>query len=95
MQIANAPRDWENPGVFSRNKCRSHAPLRAHPSQDSALQYFVNGPNLADNANIISLNGSDWSFELFEQPEKVPQGFHDVDFSDGDWKQVRLICPLY
>jgi hypothetical protein len=90
MQVSGGPKDWENPGVFAHNKCRSHVPLRAHPSQQSALHYFVHGPNTAANANVDFLNSSEWLFRLFDRPEHVTKGFNEVDFDDGQWGKVRV-----
>ena len=78
MDVLGGPKDWENPGVYARNKCRSHVPLRAHPSPESALQYYVKGPFAAPSPHIISLNGLDWTFKLFDRPESVPNGFWDT-----------------
>lgn len=94
MAIAN-PRDWENPSVFNRNKCRAHVPLRAHTSPESALRYFIKGPDPADNTNILSLNNADWSFHLYDRPENVPESFKDPDFDDGNWgKVVHILISI-
>lgn len=79
------PRDWENPAVFNRNKCRSHVPLRAFPSQEAALQYYVSGPAPRDAPNVQVLNSDDWAFHLYDCPEKVPKGIQDPSFDDGQW----------
>ncbi|CAL8464023.1 g3558 [Coccomyxa elongata] len=84
------PRDWENPSVYSRNKCRSHVPLRAHPSPDSALRYFLKGPDAADNANVFSLNSKNWSFNLYDRPEDVPENFSRPEFDDGKWGKIEV-----
>ena len=88
MDITHLPRDWENPNVFSRNKCRSHVPLRAHPNPDSALLYFIKDPKAADNANLLTLNSSGWSFQLYDRPEDVPKAFSNPDYDDGQWGKV-------
>ena len=31
-------RDWEDPTVYQRNRCRPHVPLRSFPSSDEALR---------------------------------------------------------
>ncbi len=85
MEIAVGPRDWENPAVYNRNKCRSHAPLRAFPSQDAALQYYAVGPPPRDGPNVQVLNSNDWAFQLYDRPEKVPKGIQDPSFDDGRW----------
>lgn len=94
MAIRN-PRDWENPSVYSRNKCRSHVPLRAHPSPDSALRYFLKGPDAADNANVLSLNSKNWSFNLYDRPEDVPEDFSRPDFDDGKWGKVMSAACVF
>lgn len=88
MDLTTGPRDWENPNVFSRNKCRSHVPLRAHPSPESALVYFIKDPKAADNANLLNLNSSGWNFHLYDRPEDVPRTFSNPDFDDGQWGKV-------
>ncbi len=89
------PRDWENPSVYSRNKCRSHVPLRAHPSPDSALRYFLKGPDAADNANVLTLNSKNWSFNLYDRPEDVPENFSRPEFDDGKWGKVMSTACIF
>ena len=91
MEVAQGPRDWENPAVYNRNKCRSHAPLRAFPSQDTALQYYVPGPTPRDAPNIRVLNSRDWAFKLYDRPESVPEGFQEPKFDDGQWGKASRI----
>ncbi|EIE18998.1 hypothetical protein COCSUDRAFT_20201 [Coccomyxa subellipsoidea C-169] len=90
MAIKSLPRDWENPSVFSRNKCRSHVPLRAHPTPESALLYFLKDPKAADTANLLSLNSSEWSFHLYDRPEDVPDAFSTPEFDDGLWGKIEV-----
>ena len=85
MEVAGGPRDWENPAVYNRNKCRSHAPLRAFPSQDAALQYYAVGPAPRDAPNVQVLSSKDWAFQLYDRPERVPKGIQDPSFDDGRW----------
>lgn len=85
MEVAVGPRDWENPAVFNRNKCRSHVPLRAFPSQEAALQYYISGPATRDAPNVQVLNSDDWAFQLYDRPEKVPKGIQDPSFDNGQW----------
>ena len=94
MEVARGPRDWENPGVYSRNKCRAHVPLRAHPSPDAALRYFVKGPSVTESPYRVSLNGKNWSFHLFDRPESVPKAFWDPAFDDARWGKVGSSWPL-
>ena len=96
MAIKSLPRDWENPSVFSRNKCRSHVPLRAHPTPESALLYFLKDPKAADTANLLSLNSSEWSFHLYDRPEDVPDAFSTPEFDDGLWGKVMTsACSFF
>jgi hypothetical protein len=92
MEIAGGPRDWENAAVYARNKCKSHVPLRAHPSPESALQYYLRGPAAASNPHVISLNGPDWAFKLFDRPESVPKAFWEAAFDEGQWGKVGSSC---
>ena len=85
MEVAVGPRDWENPAVYHRNKCRSHAPLRAFASQDAALQYYAVGLPPRDAPNVQALNSNDWAFQLYDRPENVPKGVEDPLFDDGQW----------
>ena len=88
MEIAKGPRDWENPLVFAKNKCRSHAPLRSFPSQESALKYYISGPGTHEAPNVHVLNSKDWIFQLFDRPEDVPKGIWEPSFDDGRWGHV-------
>ena len=83
-------RDWENPAVYQRDKQRSHVPLRSFTSPETALRYFTHGPAAAQRARQLSLNSSDWRFQLFDRPENVP-AFAEEDFDDSQWSKVGII----
>lgn len=37
---------------------------------------------------VLSLNGNDWRFQLFDRPEAVPAGFGAAGFDASGWPQV-------
>ncbi len=77
-----ARRDWENPSVFAVNRLPTHSPLRAYDSEQSALQD-------APSPYRHSLNGT-WSFNLFPQPEAVPEAFSAIEFEYLDWPSIEV-----
>ena len=62
-------RDWENHQLLQINRCGAHAPWGAYESAAQALR----GDRDA-SGNVMSLDG-EWTFKLFDAPEKVPAGF--------------------
>lgn len=63
----------ENPG---RRRCRR----RRHP---------VSHAEASPSPRLLSLNGSDWRFQLFDRPEAVPPAFSTAAFDASDWPQAR------
>ncbi|KAK9846491.1 hypothetical protein WJX81_005231 [Elliptochloris bilobata] len=86
---AHGQRDWENSAVYQRDKQRSHVPLRSFTSPETALRYFTHGPAAADRERQLSLNSSEWRFQLFDRPESVP-GFAEEDFDDSQWPKIEV-----
>lgn len=86
-------RDWENPSIYERNRCRMHVPLRSYTSKDAALSYFIDGPDDALQERKISLNSTsgDWKFKLHDKPGDVTAGFWEPEFDDSSWQKVNNI----
>ena len=77
-----ARRDWENPSVFAVNRLPTHSPLRAYDSESLAL-------NGGQTPFTHSLNGV-WSFNLYSQPEAVPETFSSVGFDHSNWSNIEV-----
>lgn len=93
MQTAHTgASDWENPQVFGINQRTSHVPLRSHTSPDAAAIHYQQGTQ-PNGSRVTSLNGSNWRFRLFDQPEDVPEGFQGSKFSAEGWSKVR--CKVW
>ena len=104
MHAGTTPRDWENPLVTSRQRLRPHVPLRSFRNADDAKKYFDDlafsaleddwkkpgGSTDSYRDGVISLDGSDWKFQLFEKPDDVPDAFHSASFDDDTWKKVCI-----
>ncbi|CAL5226900.1 g9773 [Coccomyxa viridis] len=103
MEVAGGPRDWENPAVYNRNKCRSHAPLRAFPSQDAALQYYAVGPAPRDAPNVQIEVPGNWecqghSFPIytnFQYPWPITAPFVPEDNPTGCYRKHFTIPPSW
>ena len=83
-------KDWENPSIYERNRCRMHVPLKSYKTKESALKYFTEGPEAADLNGVTTLNSDTgtWKFKLFDKPEQVTQDFWTPDFNDEGWDNV-------
>ena len=85
-------KDWENPSIYERNRCRMHVPLRSYESKDAALRYYTDRPQGSLQPRILDLNSSsgDWKFKLYDKPELVTPDFSKPDFDDKTWDNVRF-----
>ncbi|MGF1696809.1 beta-galactosidase [Vibrio lamellibrachiae] len=75
-------RDWENQHVTHANTLNPHTTLNAYTTELSAR-------NAEPSENNVSLNGQ-WKFELFEQPESVPNNFMDEEFDVAQWSEITV-----
>ena len=79
---AAEPLDWENPGMFGRNKLPPHASFRSYPTADEALAG-------GRSPFVRPLNGP-WRFHWSRRPSERPVGFHRPDFDDGGWTEIPV-----
>ncbi len=75
-----AAREWENQYVTHHNVCEAHAPLKAYPTTQAALDN-------KGSSNQLSLNG-EWKFKLFDQPETVESDYVSASFDDSQWDKI-------
>ena len=85
-------KDWENPSIYERNRCRMHVPLRSYKAKEAALQYFIDAsqPSLQSRVLMLNSDSGEWRFKLFDKPESVATGFWAPDYDASEWKKV--IC---
>lgn len=95
-----APNDWENPGVFERNKEAAHVPTVPFSDEHSgvmSLKAAVHSPWIA------SLNGV-WKFHWSRLPSLRPTEFFKPEFPaqywndihvPGNWELQGFDTPLY
>ena len=76
--------DWENPKVFERNKEPPHASLVPYADEQTALS-----AERSRSPWFLLLN-SDWKFSLAPNPDLVPKGFHEADFSVAGWGTIPV-----
>ena len=90
-------KDWENPSIYERNRCRMHVPLHSYESKEAALKYFTDGPQPSLQPRIISLNSDtgDWRFKLVDKPEDVTTGFWESNFDANKWDKVMCMRACY
>ncbi len=78
------PRDWQNPGVFDRNKEPAHATLVPYP--DEALAWA--GDRYA-SPYLLLLNGQ-WKFYWAPNPQSAPDSLAADDLDTSSWDDMRV-----
>ncbi|EMA38018.1 glycoside hydrolase family 2 TIM barrel-domain containing protein [Halococcus hamelinensis] len=76
--------DWLDPAVIGRNRIDPHVPVVPYADATTAVVR-----DRTASPWFRSLNGF-WNFSLVETPADTPDGFHDPDFDDGDWDELRV-----
>jgi len=76
--------EWENPGVFERNKQKPHANFIVYDSEASAV---ASKPEASPYYQ--SLNGN-WKFNLVKTPAERPMNFFEAGFNDNSWKTIPV-----
>ncbi len=73
---------WEDPRIFDINK---------EPPRASATYYPSLGACTSDDPSpwYQSLNGQ-WKFNWVQKPAERPQAFHELDFDDSGWDDIRV-----
>ncbi|MCF8222399.1 MAG: DUF4981 domain-containing protein [Bacteroidales bacterium] len=78
------PLDWENPGVFQKNREYPHASLISFPSESLALE-----GQQQDSPNYICLDGN-WRFHWVKTPAERPYWFFKDDYDTRDWDNIKV-----
>ncbi len=81
---SGAQERWQDPTVFDVNREPPRATFLPFQSRDAALQGDVSASSF-----FLLLNGP-WKFAWATHPEAAPDGFHDLQFSDGAWSEIRV-----
>jgi beta-galactosidase len=77
--------DWEDPGVFERNKEAAHATFIPFPDAASALR--AAGPEASPYYR--SLNGT-WKFHWVRSPAERPTEFYREDYDVDGWANITV-----
>lgn len=76
--------EWETPTIFGKNKELAHASFVSYPDEKTALQY-----QRSASPWYQLLNGS-WKFSFITNPTKTPKDFHQSNFTDSLWKNIKV-----
>ena len=76
--------DWENPGVFGRNREPAHCTYIPYPDSKTALKHVKER-----SPYTISLNGL-WKFNWVKKPADRPIDFHKDRFDVNQWDDIRV-----
>lgn len=89
-----ARRDWQNPSVTHLGKLAAHPPFSSFRSVQTAR-------DSTDDVAKRSLNGT-WQFNLFSEPDKVPESWLHTDCPDAssirvpaNWQMEGYDIPIY
>lgn len=74
--------DWENPGVFGRNKERGHCTLMPYASTKKAIECVR-----AESEYYKTLNGR-WKFNRVKKPSERPSRFYELDYDVSGWDET-------
>jgi len=83
IQPALSQNDWENEGVFEKNKLESRSPTYSFESAEEALTGDRN------KSRVIFLNGT-WKFKYVDKTEDRPIDFMAKDFQGEDWNDIQV-----
>jgi len=78
------PRDWENPGMFNRNREEPRATFVSFPDMAGALKGVKE-----DSPNHILLDGT-WKFNWVKSPDERPYWFFKDDFDTRGWDDIEV-----
>lgn len=73
--------------MFSINQRNAHVPLRSSLDASTAAKVFAD-PAARQQTRVMTLNGIDWAFKLYDKPEAVPEAFASPDFDAAKWSRV-------
>ena len=76
--------DWENPGVFERNKLEPRSSFIPYASLDELKTKTSEASSF-----YIHLNGR-WKFHFSEKPGSRPLDFFRTDYDDSDWATIAV-----
>ncbi|MGA9590152.1 MAG: beta-galactosidase, partial [Salegentibacter sp.] len=84
IQAQQAPREWEDLEVVSRNTVAPHATFHIYDSEKEAKQgdYETSG-------NFKSLNGT-WKFHFSKTPDERPEEFYKTGYKTTDWDNIEV-----
>lgn len=75
---------WENQYITQQNRYPMHSPYGAYESVEQALS-----GNRSFSKYMRNLNGM-WKFQLVDCPEKVPDGFYQIDYDATEWDMIPV-----
>ncbi len=76
--------DWENQEVLQRGREQAHASYVPFADSETAID-----GERTDSPWFSLLNG-EWKFQLFPNPESVPEDFNAESFNDSDWDRIPV-----
>ena len=83
IKLVTAQNDWENEGVFEKNKMNARVPSYSFETANDALE------GNRDKARIKYLNGT-WKFKFVDKSEDRPTDFMGKNFQGNDWKDIPV-----
>jgi beta-galactosidase len=75
--------DWEDPGIFARNKLPPHATFTPFPNREAALAAHGRSP-------FHQLLNGHWKFHWVRKPAERPGDFYRTDFDDSAWDTIPV-----
>ncbi len=72
--------DLKDPTIVQRNREDGHVPLGVYPDAAAAQTG-------GDSPYRLSLDGT-WKFQLYPNPNAVPEGFWAADYDDSGWADI-------
>ncbi|MGB8374305.1 MAG: sugar-binding domain-containing protein, partial [Salegentibacter sp.] len=84
IQAQQAPREWEDLEVVSRNTVAPHATFHVFDSEEEAKQ-----GNYESSGNYQSLNGT-WKFHFSETPDGRPKTFYQTKYNTDSWDDIEV-----
>ncbi|MEO1497373.1 MAG: glycoside hydrolase family 2 TIM barrel-domain containing protein [Planctomycetota bacterium] len=84
-----APPDWENPGVFERNRLEPRASFWHFPTADAA-RASLSTPNRRDASPYVRLLNGQWKFHYAADIDERPTDFYAIEYDDTDWPTIAV-----
>ncbi len=79
-----AQNDWENPGLFERNKEKARATFYPYSSIEKALE------NNVKSAQFVKCLNGNWKFNYVGKISERPLDFQNLDFDNSNWDDIPV-----